>query len=60
MSDFNKLKDLMDSDDNMVKFLGVCGIRRLLTMESNSPLQKVIDNNLVPKLIFNLGRDDFP
>jgi hypothetical protein len=44
----------------MVKFVGVCGIRRLLTMEENSPIQKVIDNNLVPKLIHFLSRDDFP
>ena len=26
----------------------------------NAPLQKVIDNNLVPKFIANLSRDDFP
>jgi hypothetical protein len=32
----------------------------LLSLEENSPLQKVIDNNLVPKFIANLARDDFP
>jgi len=51
---------LVDSEDNITKFVGVCGIRRLLTSENNSPLQKVIDNNLVPKLIALLSRDDFP
>jgi hypothetical protein len=46
-----RLKELLDSDDNIFKFVGACGIRRLLTMEENSPLQRVIDNNIVPKLI---------
>ena len=50
----------MDSEDNMMKFMGTCGIRRLLSFEENAPLQKVIDNNLVPKFIANLNRDDFP
>ena len=50
----------MDSEDNMMKFMGTCGIRRLLSFEENAPLQKVIDNNLVPKFIANLSRDDFP
>lgn len=55
-----RLKELLDSEENLPKFVGACGIRRLLTMEENSPLQKVIDNNIVPKLIANLSRDDFP
>lgn len=29
-------------------------------MEENSPLQRVIDNNLVPKLLALLTREDFP
>jgi len=44
----------------MTKFVGTCGIRKLLTMEENSPLQRVIDNNLVPKLLALLTREDFP
>lgn len=38
----------------------MCGIRRLLTTEDSNHLQRVIDNNLVPKLISNLSREDFP
>lgn len=50
----------MEQDENLRKFVGTCGMRRLLSLENDSPLQKVIDNNLVPHLIRNLNRDDFP
>lgn len=50
----------MEQENNLVKFVGTCGMRRLLSLEKEAPLQRVIDNNLVPKLIANLARDDFP
>ena len=55
-----RLKGLMEQEVNLLKFVGTCGMRRLLSLELDSPLQKVIDNNLVPQLIRNLARDDFP
>ena len=51
---------LASQEINLPKFLGVCGIRKLLSLEEDSPLQKVVDNNFIPKLILNLARDDFP
>ena len=61
MSDFPRLLQLISQEDQpLIQFFATAGFRRVLSLEHNAPLQKVIDNNLVPKFITFIARDDMP
>jgi hypothetical protein len=51
ISDFSKLCKMIYADDVTVKLLACVGLRRLLSIENNPPIQAVIDANLVPVFI---------
>ena len=42
------------------EYLGVIGLRKLLSIEENPPIQAVIDANLIGKFIEFMGRSDQP
>ena len=42
------------------EYLGVIGLRKLLSLEDHPPIQMVIDSNLIPKLIELMGRKEQP
>ena len=46
-------------EDHKILF-GIVGLRRLLSMIENPPIQNVIDANLLPLLFSLIGRIDFP
>ena len=51
VQDFSKIINLFRSQNIDEKFKGLIGLRKLLTIESNPPIQEIIDLNLVPELI---------
>ena len=52
MPDFNILCKMIHYDDDTVtKLLACVGLRKLLSIEVNPPIQAVIDANLIPKFI---------
>lgn len=46
-------------EDHKILF-GIVGLRRLLSLIENPPIQNVIDANLLPLLFSLIGRTDFP
>jgi len=61
LSDFPRLLLLINQEDQpLIQFFATAGFRRILSLEHNAPLQKVIDNNLVPKFIIFLQRSNMP
>jgi hypothetical protein len=46
LEDFNALCQLLLCDDQILKLLGLIGIRKLLSIENKPPIQPVIDANL--------------
>ena len=50
-SDFQKIINLFHSQNIDDKFKGLIGIRKLLSIESNPPIQEIIDLKIVPELI---------
>lgn len=50
-NDFTKIINLFKSQNPSDKFKGLIGIRKLLSIEPNPPIQEIIDNNIIPELI---------
>ena len=50
---------ICDKEDHKILF-GVVGLRKLLSLIDNPPIQNVIDANLLPHLLSLIGRADFP
>lgn len=50
-SDFSKIINLFNSENIDDKFKGLIGIRKLLSMASQPPIQEIIDLKIVPELI---------
>ena len=49
--DFSKIINLFHSQNIDDKFKGLIGLRKLLSLEPNCPIQEIIDLKLVPELI---------
>ena len=49
--DFSKIINLFHSQNIDDKFKGLIGLRKLLSLEPNSPIQEIIEMKLVPELI---------
>jgi len=50
---------LCSKEDHKILF-GIVGLRKLLSLIDNPPIQSVIDANLLPVLLSLVGRTDFP
>lgn len=50
---------ICEKEDHKILF-GIVGLRKLLSLIENPPIQSVIDANLLPILISLMGRTDFP
>ena len=50
-TDFSKIINLFNSQNIDEKFKGLIGIRKLLSIDPNPPIQEIIDLKLVPQLI---------
>ena len=55
MNDFDKVEGLIWSDIPIIQILAVTFLRKLLSFESDPPIQKTVDRNLIPRL-FSLAR----
>lgn len=53
------LELICQKEDQKILF-GVVGLRKLLSLIDNPPIQNVIDANLLPVLLSLIGRSDFP
>lgn len=51
ISDFNKLCQYIYSEDVNIKLFALVGMRKLLSIEDNPPIQAIIDANLLPVFI---------
>ena len=51
IQDFSALTQMLYNDDTTIKLLAVVGMRKLLSIENNPPIQSVIDANLVTVFI---------
>jgi hypothetical protein len=51
LRDFTKIINLFQSKNIDDKFKGLIGLRKLLSLEPNSPIQEIIELKLVPELI---------
>lgn len=51
INDFSQLNQLIYVDDIVTKLFACVGMRKLLSIENNPPIQAVIDANLVPVFI---------
>ena len=60
LSHFLYLMDLILSKEEHKLLFGVVGMRKLLSLIDNPPIQNVIDANLLPVLLSLVGRNDFP
>jgi hypothetical protein len=58
--DFQKLLLLVNDHLEVKQIFATIGFRRLLSFEKTPPIQQVIDQNLVPRFISFLERNDFP
>ena len=60
LSHFLLLMDLILSKEEHKLLFGIVGLRKLLSLIDNPPIQNVIDANLLPILLSLVGRNDFP
>jgi len=51
IGDFNKLCQYIYSEDVNIKLFALVGMRKLLSIEDNPPIQAIIDANLLPVFI---------
>ncbi len=51
MLDWNAILQGINSDNTLQKHYGLIGLRKLLYIEKNIPIQQTIDSGLVPKII---------
>lgn len=58
--DFSFLVENLTSGNLRNEYLGIIGLRKLLSLENHPPIQLVIDSNLIPKMIELMGRNDQP
>jgi len=59
-SHFILLMELCMSKEEHKLLFGIVGLRKLLSLIDNPPIQNVIDANLLPVLLSLIGRSDFP
>lgn len=50
----------MTSDDILRQHYGLIGIRKILSIAENPPIQPVIDAGLVPKMIDYIKQEEYP
>ena len=60
LNDFQFLVEKINSQNLRDEYLGIIGIRKLLSIEDHPPIQMVIDANLIPKFIEFMNRADQP
>ncbi len=51
MQDWNAILQGINSENTLQKHYGLIGLRKLLSIEKNIPIQPTIDSGLVPKII---------
>lgn len=54
------LVEHINSENLKDQYLGTIGIRKVLSLETNPPIQTVIDNNLLPKFIEFMAKNEEP
>ncbi|CAI2363394.1 unnamed protein product [Moneuplotes crassus] len=60
LPDFPLLQELINSDKDHNILLAVVGLRKLLSIVDNPPIQNVIDTDVLSQLITLVGRNDIP
>ena len=57
LNDFQALTQMLHTNDTTIQLLAVVGMRKLLSIENNPPIQAVIDANLVTVFIAMMHHD---
>lgn len=60
MDNFNELLQSINSEDILRQHYGLIGIRKILSIAENPPIQSIIDAGLVPKMIDYIKQNDYP
>jgi len=60
MENFNELLQSFMSDDVLRQHYGLIGIRKILSIADNPPIQPIIDAGLVPKMIEYIKQTEYP
>ncbi|CAI2363090.1 unnamed protein product [Moneuplotes crassus] len=60
LSHFLLILEFIGSNEDPKVLFAVVGLRKLLSLIDNPPIQNVIDANLLPQLISLIGRSDIP
>jgi importin subunit alpha-6/7 len=60
LENFNELLQSINSDDILRQHYGLIGIRKILSIADNPPIQPVIDAGLVPKMIEYVKQLEYP
>jgi len=58
--EFNEIIRSLYSNNRFKQHFGVIGLRKLLSIEHNPPIQKVIEAGVIPRFIEFMQRDDEP
>ena len=51
LNQFNEIISAFRTNDIIKKYTGLVGIRKLLSLQENSPIQELIDTGIIPELI---------
>lgn len=54
------VKAIYDEEDTVKQLYGLIGVRKLLSLKENQPIQQVIDAGLVPRLIEYASSKNMP
>ena len=61
MDDFPKLVEAVNNNDDILEqHRGMIGMRRILSIAENAPIQAAIDAGIIPKMITYAKQSDFP
>ena len=60
MDNLNELLQSINSEEILRQHYGLIGIRKILSIAENPPIQSIIDAGLVPKMIDYIKQNDYP
>lgn len=60
LSNLQELSEAITSSDIIQQHYAVIGIRRILSLVDDPPIQPIIDCGLIPKLIEFMNQDEYP
>jgi importin subunit alpha-6/7 len=60
LDQFQELLVLFQSADIISKHKGIIGIRKILSVEDNPPIEEVVDSGIIPTLVEYLNKPEFP